>query len=1111
MDNSSVAEGNGDLNAVAASLGKNNNNNTPISSPQRAPPSRSPRKTPTSHNRPKKTQKSNEINTDILKIDDDVMHKNHDAGEDGNIDGGGIDLPLDISNIFEASIDNNISTDGTTNVDDGDLFSALSMLVMGDGSSSNSSMHIQEPPSISGISPRTTAMDIPDDVKNRFRETRFTKSKFQFTGSKNINGDAGTVRAGFKTPISSEERKAINAFHEFNKYAIFRTVHEDKSRPKMTRGFNGPLNRGVEELVHYKCEAAACRCEMKIARYDDVNGGSHILCYELVDEGTGQPFEHSNHDMSREQQKQCRKPNKQSKSNVETTKSKYSGMTMNQSQMEFIAQFEMGNVAIGDYMAVARAMSSNGLVNAEQAQNMDGLANRIQQYVTRRKQTGDPNFVNDSGKKDMSGDDCKAILDALKIPTSDRDAVPSPLQDVPFAHSTMFMDIWKKVEVVDHDYNGEGSSFSYILLQYDDALVRARLAASMYEDNGVQLEMDFFVGVCPNDEFQMGHIGLSDKGRHKYWILAAGIFRSENNVAAGLILQHALKLLETVGGKGNRVLVDGGKALSKAVKNENELRGLLEKVKLELRRCLAHCLRRPFSRGGGYRGGKGSVHRALLDNKVPQKLVGKIVGLLLMMTFIPPNEIEAYETAIDLLIEEYGTYLSPTFRAQYLTKNPNDLGGFTGGRSGEVLSNNGGESRGKYIKLCRKQVMAQFGRTDKSKNPLYLIAAMAMDGLKKQNNISNFAVKPNRELVRNAYEPLRKISKYKLPDPNKTGGNVQPFCSDWIYSLCTVNIADEFGNTMNTAAEVPLSTVLGKDGAEFKLVFPSYSALFTELKLMLLEDASMGISAPMSMQMNTMSVESIRDMLKDPRGCTLALAKLDPTSSKMLQERVRRRLRNNTAQKKDGENSLMFLQRVAQRDESDGATKRFAKLGEMSADEKPNKKKSSNKSTSDNHKNMLEKEKWGEEKEDEMEELEDLIGECDFLDNIQNAEAEDLERIFEESTEMSGGNDGVAEVADTFVFDQMELAELNSRVAESSERVRVLRELGEGPTVSVGKECKNLCCNCEMFNRWSICKHVVWIEVLHFGKFPPGNISQGEDGWEFVRKRILDIIEVVSK
>lgn len=85
-----------------------------------------------------------------------------------------------------------------------------------------------------------------------------------------------------------------------------------------------------------------------------------------------------------------------------------------------------------------------------------------------------------------------------------------------------------------------------------------------------------------------------------------------------------------------------------------------------------------------------------------------------------------------------------------------------------------------------------------------------------------------------------------------------------------------------------------------------------------------------------------------------------------------------------------------------------------------------------------------------------MIGECDFLDDIQNAEVEDLERLFEESTETSSGDDGVAEVADTFVFDQKELAELNSRVAESSERVRVLRELGEGPTrVRESSECEN--------------------------------------------------------
>eukprot|EP00985_Skeletonema_marinoi_P020502 scaffold12212_cov86-Skeletonema_marinoi.AAC.4 len=49
--------------------------------------------------------------------------------------------------------------------------------------------------------------------------------------------------------------------------------------------------------------------------------------------------------------------------------------------------------------------------------------------------------------------------------------------------------------------------------------------------------------------------------------------------------------------------------------------------------------------------------------------------------------------------------------------------------------------------------------------------------------------------------------------------------------------------------------------------------------------------------------------------------------------------------------------------------------------------------------------------------------------------------------------------------------------------------------------------NCEMFNRWRICRHVIWIEVLHFGKFPSGDISDAEDSWEFIRQRILDIIK----
>jgi len=41
--------------------------------------------------------------------------------------------------------------------------------------------------------------------------------------------------------------------------------------------------------------------------------------------------------------------------------------------------------------------------------------------------------------------------------------------------------------VVDHDYDGDGSNFSYILLKYDDADDRAKKAVAMFLDGACQL------------------------------------------------------------------------------------------------------------------------------------------------------------------------------------------------------------------------------------------------------------------------------------------------------------------------------------------------------------------------------------------------------------------------------------------------------------------------------------------------------------------------------------------------------------------------------------------------------------------------------------------------
>ena len=302
--------------------------------------------------------------------------------------------------------------------------------------------------------------------------------------------------------------------------------------------------------------------------------------------------------------------------------------------------------------------------------------------------------------------------------------------------------------------------------------------------------------------------------------------------------------------------------------------------------------------------------------------------------------------------------------------------------------------------------------------------------------------------------------------------------------------------------EVPLHSVIGDNQKEFKITFPSLSALFTELKLMHLDRAQFNSGAPMSMQTMSMSVRDVRTiMLKDPDGCARTLTALDSASQKELKLRILRRLYSNTSTPKNGENLYMFLQRVSHRDESAQAGTRFATKFEK-ARGTTKKKKRTRKSSK--HQEKLEKDKWlGEEKVEEedltyfLEQGEIWGDDVEIEDLVRIAQIEDLEKIIE--------NDGNTEI-DMFEFGEKEVAALNS-LEESAERVRVLRELGEGTTVSVGKECKELCCNCEMFNRWRICRHVIWIEVVHFGKLPSGDISDAEDDWASIRQNILDLIE----
>eukprot|EP00985_Skeletonema_marinoi_P034345 scaffold43736_cov372-Skeletonema_marinoi.AAC.1 len=76
----------------------------------------------------------------------------------------------------------------------------------------------------------------------------------------------------------------------------------------------------------------------------------------------------------------------------------------------------------------------------------------------------------------------------------------------------------------------------------------------------------------------------------------------------------------------------------------------------------------------------------------------------------------------------------------------------------------------------------------------------------------------------------------------------------------------------------------------------------------------------------------------------------------------------------------------------------------------------------------------------------------------EDAETEEIENYIGTTANVEDdGNDGECGFVD-FLFDEDEIIMLmNER--NDAERVRVLRELGDGPTVHVTKNCEDLSCN----------------------------------------------------
>ena len=91
------------------------------------------------------------------------------------------------------------------------------------------------------------------------------------------------------------------------------------------------------------------------------------------------------------------------------------------------------------------------------------------------------------------------------------------------------------------------------------------------------------------------------------------------------------------------------------------------------------------TRGGGKRGGKGTLPRYLLDQGVPSKVMASMLSLIILFNCIPDAEVSA--NAMSLFISEYGEHINDHVRQKYLDpKHPRKLGGRAAGPQGMVGS-----------------------------------------------------------------------------------------------------------------------------------------------------------------------------------------------------------------------------------------------------------------------------------------------------------------------------------------------------------------------------------------------------------------------------------------
>lgn len=920
-----------------------------------------------------------------------------------------------------------------------------------------------------------------------------------------------------------------------------------------------------------KCGANGCPCRGKIMRVK-IGEATGLLYYEKMDPSTKVPLHHENH---------SRFPSEYS-----TNVKKATDVSLSKQQKEAAVKWCRSNGTDKQslYTLALEMVDSNDIRTSDEQENdISRFAAKLEECVdnSRRSKSDFSHFNIKLISDNTTNDELLAVLEHLQ---SDKD---SDLRNQDFAsHHIEFMksaefrlmNQW--IKVTDHDHNG--TTWSYILFEYLYADELAKEAVQMYEDLLRQLEMDFFMGVSYKNQWQSGHIGLSDAVR-KYWILAAIIAKSENHNAAKKLLDRAVELLRKAGGDASKVLVDGGKALAKAIGMQREentqdlrvqieqmrqladeederdgiepthpeseapdepvfsdcldslfeaaveafvgqendelgdtlgfqavearARALLESCNLKKETCHSHLTRQAGSRGGGHRGGRGSLCRCLLNHGCSKKQMKKILGLVFMMSKIPCGCLEDFRSAVKLLLEEFDKLLKPYVKKTYFSGDPSDLGSHCSKRPGENMSTNGAESRGGEVKGALAEILKKFESPRDSSNPLFLMSAYSRDAathLRKSEPLNTLAVHPVRgeEIMEPALDHLRHLSCYEPPpkvsSSSRKKQKIRNMRADWLFS------------TVTAGGEVaPHEEALGEASTSVDIWTPTSSRFLTSLSSLMKKNKEDLEGATGDVASSSPSDSS----LKDPKKLFAAATTLPLDGRKELKRMLEARRQADTPTPFAGESTAQFLMRRSQRNPHPDAINLSSKELEQKMQ----------KTFGQLAEETLELEKEAVEEGSKVEERAGEEKKETKKPASRRSKRKACKSTFRSKEVQIDGEGGVLEAA----LEERESSAAGSHPSSCCEklkdRVILKRELGDwiktsyssGKICRHGKQCAScseehcrrscISCNCETYSVCGDCKHCVFMEVLHLKWYPKG---LAKEQWPIMRDKMIHNLKV---